>query len=67
MTWLRPRNWRPRFINSATLLPSRMNSSNCVGDERDGFGMIQAQAAREAFLREKTGVVQHQFVDFARR
>ena len=38
----------------------------CCGDERDGFGMIQAQAASEPFLRKKTGLVEHQFVNFAR-
>src|SRR6185295_12813774 len=36
------------------------------GDERDGFGIIESHAAREAFVREKTCVVEKKFVDFAR-
>src|SRR4051812_24796174 len=36
------------------------------GDERDGLGMVQADAASETFLREKTRVVQEQLVNFAR-
>ena len=37
------------------------------GDERHGFGMIQPQTAREAFLRHATGLMQRQFVEFTRR
>ena len=48
-------------------LPSRINSSNWVAIKRHGFGMIQAQAARQAFLRQKARLVKEQFVNFARR
>src|SRR5260221_5196688 len=36
------------------------------GDKRDGFGMIQPQAARKSLLREETGLVQRQLVEFTR-
>ena len=35
-------------------------------DERHSFGMIEPNAAREALLREKAGVVVEELVDFAR-
>ena len=63
----RPSSWRPRSISSATDRPSRMNSSSCVGDQRDRLRIVQAQAAREPFLGEEAGLVQQQLVDFARR
>ena len=34
-------------------------------DKSDGFGMVQAQAAREALLREAAGLVEREFVEFA--
>ena len=40
ITWLRPRNWRPRFINSATLLAVADEFQQLGGDQRDGFGMV---------------------------
>ena len=36
-------------------------------NQSDGLGMVQPQAAREAFLGEETRVVKEQFVNFARR
>jgi hypothetical protein len=36
------------------------------GDECDAFGVVQAQAAREALLREEAGVVKKQFINVAR-
>mmetsp|Transcript_16672 Transcript_16672/g.67230 ORF Transcript_16672/g.67230 Transcript_16672/m.67230 type:complete len:869 (-) Transcript_16672:47-2653(-) len=36
-------------------------------DERDGFGFVEPQPAREALLRERTELVHHEVVHLARR
>ena len=36
-------------------------------DESHGFGMIEAQTARQPFLRQHASLVEEQLVDFARR
>ncbi len=36
------------------------------GEERDGLGVVEAQPAREALLREETGAVQEELVELAR-
>ncbi len=64
MTSARVRTERPALMISATLRPSRASSSRCAGDEGDGLGIVQLEAAGASAVRQFAGHVNEQLVSF---
>lgn len=60
--WEKNKGWAN--VGTGIVTPTSDEYLGC--DERHGFGVVEAQAARQALLRQETSLVQAQLVHLAR-